>query len=289
MAEDIDVLGVLARLSPAKRQPNLLLGAVRYLFGTPEDYHVFRAVVLDNWEEVRDVMVARRTQTNEVGRCATLLPLLARLPQPLALLEVGASAGLCLLLDRYRYDYGSGIFGPADSPVVLRCQARGATPVPTAVPEVSWRAGIDLEPVDVKDADAVRWLEALIWPGESDRLAHLNAAIEVARRDPPAVVAGDLTQGFAGLAHQAPADATLVVFHSAVLNYVAAQDRDRFAAEVKQLGAVWVANEGFGVLSPIEAALNPGESDAHQGDFLLSCDGEPVGWTDPHGTWVQWR
>ena len=75
-------------------------------------------------DAVRGVMLARRTQTNEAGRCAALLPVLARLPQPLALLEVGAAAGLCLLPDRYGYDYGERRL-PAPSPdaPVFPCRA----------------------------------------------------------------------------------------------------------------------------------------------------------------------
>ena len=155
VAADPEVLALIDSLPLAKRQPNLLLGVVQYLHGTLPDYRSFRRVVVEEWGDVRSTMLARRTQTNEAGRCATLLPLLAEIPQPLALLEVGASAGLCLLPDRYRYDYGHGIIGPEDSPLLLKCEPRGTgTPVPTKVPEVAWRAGVDLEPVDVRDADA---------------------------------------------------------------------------------------------------------------------------------------
>ena len=95
-------------------------------------------------------MMARRTQTNEVARCATLLPTLARLPGPLALIEVGASAGLLLLVDRYSYDYGAHtITSPEVDAPVLRCDARGAVPIPAQLPEVVWRAGLDLNPLDV--------------------------------------------------------------------------------------------------------------------------------------------
>ncbi|MFE1255308.1 DUF2332 family protein, partial [Streptomyces fungicidicus] len=65
----------------------------------------FLTWVVRHWGQVSSLMLARMTQTNESARCATLLPVLAALPQPLALIEVGASAGLCLYPDRYRYRY----------------------------------------------------------------------------------------------------------------------------------------------------------------------------------------
>src|SRR5262249_19045532 len=101
VAADREVLDFLLVLPAEKQQPNLLLAAVRHLFGTPAGWSGFRETLLANRDAVAAVMQRRSTQTNEPARCATLLPALARLPQPLALIEVGASAGLCLLPDRY--------------------------------------------------------------------------------------------------------------------------------------------------------------------------------------------
>ncbi|TIW02580.1 MAG: DUF2332 family protein, partial [Mesorhizobium sp.] len=98
---DRETLGFLSTLPDTKRQPNLLLAAVRHLFGTPKGWTEFRQVLLAHPDAVRSLMLERSTQTNEPGRCASLLPVLARLPQPLALLEVGTSAGLCLMPDLY--------------------------------------------------------------------------------------------------------------------------------------------------------------------------------------------
>src|SRR5207247_3541279 len=108
VAADPDVVAFLMGLPRPKQQPNLLLAAVRHLFGIVSDYGGFRRHVLENAEALSALMLARSTQTNEPGRCATQLPVLAMLPQPLALIEVGASAGLGLLPDRYGYDYGDG-------------------------------------------------------------------------------------------------------------------------------------------------------------------------------------
>jgi hypothetical protein len=255
VAEDRLVLGFLGTLPVAKRQPNLLFAAACYLLGAPATITTLRALVSDRAAELTDTMLTRRTQTNEPARCGTLLPALARLPQPLALLEVGASAGLTLLVDKYSYDYDGHVVTGTDSRApVLRCQPRGPVPLPERVPEVAWRAGLDLNPLDVTDDDDVRWLECLVWPGEGDRAARLAAAIETARRQPPAVHRGDLLSDVPAVISQAPRDATLVIFHSAVLNYVSAPQRAEFARTVRDLGAVWLSNEAPGVLPGIPAA-----------------------------------
>jgi hypothetical protein len=194
VAGDRELLELLGRLPPAKQQPNLLLAAVLYLGGRQPDYDAFRAFVLDHADQVVATVMARQTQTNEVGRCALLLPLLARLPGPLALVEVGASAGLCLLPDRYAYDYGGTILGDPAAPLQLACQPRGPVPIPTTLPMVVWRRGVDLDPVDLHDPDAVRWLECCIWPDQPERLARLQAAVAIAQTDPPEVVRGDLLE-----------------------------------------------------------------------------------------------
>src|SRR5271169_2417177 len=134
VAGDRDVLGFLITLPVEKRQPNLLLAAMRHLFGTSPDWNHFRRTLLANPDPVRSVMLTRSTQTNEPARCATLLPVLARLPQPLALIEVGASVGLCLLPDFYGYDYAGTLIRPATvetEPPVFTCQVSKTTPVPT--------------------------------------------------------------------------------------------------------------------------------------------------------------
>src|SRR5215211_3964240 len=261
VAGDAELLGFLGRLSPAKRQPNLVLAAVRHLFGTQPDYPAFRSAVLEHPAEVAELLAARRTQTNEPGRCAALLPVLAALPQPLALLEVGAAAGLCLLPDRYAYRYGTYRVGTAE--LVFDCAPHGPVPLPERLPTVVWRAGIDLEPVDLEDRGAVRWLEALVWPEEHDRLERLRHAIEIARRDP-----------------------TLVVFHTAVLSYLSEDERGRFEAQVRSLAAEWISNEGEGVLRGLPP---PDVAPMAASHFLVSRNGERVvALCDPHVRWLRW-
>lgn len=284
VAEDRSILDFLGALPKPKQQPNLLFAAACYLLGEYADIGDLRALIGRRGGELAAAMRARRTQTNEPARCATLLPVLASLPQPLALLEVGASAGLTLLPDRYSYDYGDhAISGTDPDAPVLTCEARGPVPLPDKVPDVAWRAGLDLNPLDAGNDDDVRWLQSLVWPGETGRRERLDGAVATARRDPPDIRKGDLRTDLPGLARQAPADATLVVFHSAVLAYVSPPDRAQFAGAVRKLDAVWLSNEAPGVVPGIGADLRA------NGGFVLIKDGTtPTAMTDGHGTWLEW-
>jgi hypothetical protein len=287
VAGDHDLLRFLAGLPKAKQQPNMLLAAARLVCGTASGWSAFRAAVGDRLEETRAVMLERRTQTNEPARCATLLPLLAQLPGPLALIEVGAAGGLCLLPDHYAFDFGLGIIPSASgTPApVFRCRVFGDVPVPSANVRVVWRRGLDIDPVDVRDPQQVAWLRALVWPGEGERLALLDQAIQVAARLPPAVLRGDLVDDLPALVSAAPPGATTVVFHTAVLPYVPPDRREVFCALVSEMPVTWIANEGPGLVPDArDAAGEPPQP----GSFLLSLNGDPVAWTDPHGAWIEW-
>jgi hypothetical protein len=286
IAASRELLSFVDGLPLDKRQPQLFLAAVRHLHGVPASPEQLLEIVRRDHQAIRALMLSRTTQTNEPGRCAVLLPLLARLPQPLAIIEVGASAGLCLLPDRYGYDYGRARLAPDESAPNLTCTTTGPVPYPTALPQILWRRGIDLNPIDVRSDNALAWLETLVWPGQGDRAQTLRAAIAVARRDPPPVVEGDLLTDLAPLLAAAPQAATLVVFHSAVLQYVVSPaERDGFVATVKQAGAVWISNEIPGVFPGFARNVPPPPS---IGRSLLMLDGVPMAWAGPHGQSLDW-
>src|SRR6516165_7535739 len=117
--------------------------------------------------------------------------------------------------------------------------------------------------------------------GQEDRVEKLRAAINVARSDPPRVIKGNLLTDLEPVIATAPKDATLVVFHTAVLAYVASRhQRDSFAAMMRRANAVWISNEAPGLFS-FPAAIVPPASG--RGRFLMMVDGRPVAWTSPHG------
>jgi hypothetical protein len=277
-------------------QPNLFLASIQLLTGPacmPATGPELRAFVERRGDEVRAVMRARRTQTNEVGRCAVLLPALP--PGPLALVEVGASAGLCLLFERYAYEFGSTRLGPASSAVHLRCAATGPVPLPAAVPQIVWRRVLDLRLVDVHDDDAVRWLLACVWPEHHERRRRLEGAIATARADPPVVSTGDLVDDLPALLAEAPDGTRLVVFHSAVLSYVSRERRHAFADVLahasKRRDIIWLSNEAAGIV-PDLPAVAPSASLRFLVGRTHFTNGqrrsEPLALAHPHGAELAW-
>lgn len=290
IAGDPHLLALIEELPETTRQPSLVFSVAR-LLGAPEGaFDTFREWMLDNWPRVRPEVASRLNQTNEPGRCASLMPALAGIPGPLALLEIGASGGLCLYPDRYSYLYDDTTrIDPTNgpSPVLLRCATNGRVPLPQQLPEVVWRAGIDLAPLDVTDAGDRRWLETLAWPEEHERRTRIRAAIDIARREPPLLVPGDARDALAGVAARAPADATLVVITSGVLVYLPFLQRQRFVDALRQLlretGAHWLSLEGVDVLPRVKEALPQGG-----GRFALALDEHPLAWSGPHGQSLDW-
>lgn len=298
VADDPEVIDWITQLPGIKRQANLVFAAARWHgVPAPGPYAALREALLADDGTIRDTILTRSTQTNEVGRLATLLPafdLVARRSErPLALIEVGASAGLTLYADRYDYvwtsrDDGSvqelrGAGGPE-----LICRVAGDFRAPTAYPIIAWRGGLDLNPLEVTDADAMAWLEYLVWPEHQARREQLHAAIEVARADPPHLVRGDLLTDLDPLLDEASEHGTPVVFHSAVLAYVEPEDRERFGEQTLERVAAgrchWVSNEGKNVLP---ALVGPPVPQDHV-TFVEAVDGRVVAWTHGHGRDMRW-
>jgi hypothetical protein len=288
VVEDAEVLAWLATLPPIKRQPNLVFAAARWHGApAPGPYAGLRRLLLEREAEVRETVMTRATQTNEVGRLATLVPVLALVEGPLALVEVGASAGLCLFPDRYDYAWPplGGLVGSGGP--LLTAYAAGPLPVPARPPKVAWRGGVDLHPLDVGDIDATAWLENLVWPEQDERRARLRAAVEVARQDPPTLRTGDLFDHLPALLDEAAPHGTPVVFHSAVAAYLEEPDRRRFHDVMSGLVAEgrcrWISNEGHRVLPAVT-----GDLDVPSGRFVTALDGTPVAWSHGHGHAIDW-
>lgn len=238
-------------------------------------------------------MSTRSTQTNEAARCGAFVPVLAAIEGDVALIEVGASAGLCLFPDRYayRYDDGERLGG---SRLEIAVDTARTLRAPLRLPEVSWRAGLDLDPRDVTDSDDVAWLQACIWPEYDERRRRLDLAAQIAASDPPQIDRGHLRDATRALIDEAPSDATKVVFHSAVLAYVDEPSRRAFCSSMRELvgereDLVWLSNEGRSVVADLDVSSAPEPPPGSGAHFHLGRNRtELIALADGHGHWLRW-
>jgi hypothetical protein len=235
VAGDPTLLELLARARPGQRRPMLFMAAANFLGAFadgPVEYADFRQFCLHHRDALVELIETRATQTNEVRRSALLLPLFLRPPQPLALIEVGASAGLNLLFDRYAYDYDGVRLG--EGRPLLQCSS---DLVPDRFPDVAWRMGVDREPVDVRDDEAIAWLRACIWPDQIERVQRFDEAVSMARHAPPTILAGNVLDVLADAIAAAPTDAHLCLFHTHVVAYFLNEERAAFFDMLDGIGA----------------------------------------------------
>jgi hypothetical protein len=250
----------------------------------------FRAFCGQYQQEIRALVATRLVQTNEVQRSACLLPgfTLVAAHWPgwlLALVEIGASAGLNLLWDRYGYHYGDGgRIGDLRGTVQITCALKGdkTPPLPAVLPRVAYRAGIDLHPIDVRDADETLWLRALVWPEHDSRAALLERAIALVRQDPPRLVEGDALAVLPAVLADVPPECGLCIFESHAFNQFAPDARERLLDVIAEHVAVrdlaLLSLQGTGAAATL--ALTVYQQGAWQERLLARCDG--------HGRWMEW-
>lgn len=292
VADDAEIQEVLARIPENRRQPPLVFAVTRLLGALLEGYPHWRDFVLRHADDVVTECAVRSLQTNEPLRLAPLLPVLSEIDGPIALLELGAAGGLCLYPDRYSYRFvdedgrlRAGLDPVSgESTVVLTSRVTGTLPR-LRLPEVVWRAGIDLAPLDVAEERDRRWLRGLVWPGESGREERIEAAASIVAVDPPLLVAGDALAQLDALAAQAPADATLVITTPGVLVHIPRTDRAALVERVRAMSARWVTIDPPGLLDIWTPAVDvetwPG--------FVVALDGEVRASADPLGRHWEWR
>ena len=280
--------------------PLRLFGGVHYLVlagiepdalsGTWDD---FRAALEAERDFLSRFVAEQGVQTNEVQRCFALLPAFLTLArehgaEPLDLLELGPSAGLNLLWDRYAYSYARGGWG--SSRLVLGGEERRPVPARVLATEaaVGRRRGIDLNPVDVTTEHGARLLRAFIWPGRKERAARLDKAIAILRDDPPELVRGDYVELLPAFLAERSDEALTVVFQTASTGYIGSERRAELRSLLEEAGRDgplgWVSTraaeerqESRDDSYELEVALWPGG----ERRFLLRCDF--------HGNWVEWQ
>lgn len=263
-------------------------------------------------------IATRSTQTNEIGRCAVLWPVLQQLVETtdrrrIALLDVGCSAGLNLGVDRWRYRYLDDASGQALDTVSdgrdprapeIACRVlAGARPTASAVPEIASRHGIDLNPVAVDDAAEVRWLRACLWPHDAERRERFDAAVAIARTQHwPLSATTDAAASIDEWLLGVPADTLPVVFNSWVLRYfdsgLLRRHVDGMLARVAGRGAAWINAEDpelsrtwWPGMPEVAAA---GRSNATSWTVARPDGRGGVAWrlaatSHAHGRWMRWQ
>ncbi|MFD0151165.1 DUF2332 family protein [Streptomyces sp. NPDC055721] len=283
IAEDSDLLALLTLLPPGKQQPNLVFAAARWHGARPGDADSLHELLTTRWTTVQATIRARATQTNEAARCAAILLGLQRVPGPVALVEIGAAAGLCLIPDQYSYTFsGAARLDPASgpSPVSIDIHLGDGLEPPVAMPDISWRAGLDLNPLNPADPDTLAWLQTLIWPEHEARRARLTAAAALTAEYQVRVSSGDLRTGLESLVADTPSNATLVITHSATLAYLDEPARKEVVEHIAGLGARRLSFEGRGVDPAVPHIGTPITPDTL---FVAALDGTPYALGDGHG------
>jgi hypothetical protein len=278
------MMGAVQRLVLAGEAPELAA-----LYADPErdpeaTWRAFTATLDANREELAR-LIELPVQTNEVGRCAALLPgfltVAAATGMPLRLLEIGSSAGLNLIWDRYRYAAGSFSWGPADSPLTIEFEALGA-PLPDTPATVAERRGCDPAPVDPTSEEGRQTLLAYVWPDQHRRVERVLAAIEVARRDPVRVERAAAVAWLGERLAEARPGLATVVFHSIVVQYLSESERSalsallRIAGERADAGAplAWLRMEPAGERAELRLTTWPGGEERCLGS--AGYHGDPV-------------
>lgn len=200
------------------------------------------AVVLDfcrrYQSELEELMRTRIVQTNAINRCAYIFLVLAALKpeQPLCLLDIGASAGLNLQLDRFQFSYnGRKVYG--DSEVGIESEYEPPVgSAPFQLPPIARRIAVDQHPVDLTDPLEVRWLKALIWPDQQARMKRMEAAINLAAINPVEWHTASRTADFEKIIRGIPDDCHLFVYHTHVLYQFTREERLEFRNLIDAIG-----------------------------------------------------
>jgi hypothetical protein len=308
--DELKALAATARVG--QPHANMLLGAVHFLllrgakhplarfYGTvgggvsaqhEDPFPDFRDFVRMHRAQLEPLIATRVTNTNEIGRSALLHPgfraIAAKSAAPLSLIEIGPSAGLNLIWDTYGVNYRKGGATVASvnetAPLMIEAELRGEGMLPTgATPEIGGRIGLELNPVDLDDADDRDWLRALIWPDQAARLKRMDCAIALFMQHKPPIRAGDALASLPDALAAVPRDQVPCVYHTIAV-YQFSREMKQALEDILTVAGLWrpvwrLSFEHDGELYILSSIRY--EDGALQATKLASCH--------PHGTWLEW-
>ncbi|MBG9544321.1 hypothetical protein ABE29_16460 [Cytobacillus firmus] len=308
IAEDEELLGLASEAKDGQPVPNLFFGAIHYLLlkgkehelkefypslvenpGNPqESFESFKDFCRLNSQEIKEIVKSKIVQTNEVRRCAYLFPVFAyifqKIEKPLAMIEIGTSAGLQLLWDKYSYSYGTGeTYGNRNANVHLTSEIKGGhVPIfPEEMPPVASRMGVDLYINDLKNREDFLWLNSLIWPEHEERRTLFEKAAQSVKENPICLIEGDGVELLPGLIKDIPEEHSICVFHTHVANQMPAEVKKDLLAKIKASGRM---RDIFHIYNNIQ------DRNLHLDYYLGSKEfKKPVGQTEGHGKWFTWE
>ncbi len=307
IAQDEGILEVASQASPGQPVPNLLFAAVHYLLAAnttdplcafystwaphpaepAKAFPAFKRFIEIHRRDIVALLKSRLVQTNEVRRSSYLFPALAFAvshleSRPLVLVEIGASAGLNLIWDRYRYSYGGeSVYGDPSSPVLITSSFRGPAPaiVSAPMPVILQRIGLDLHLVDTSILDQADWLRALIWPEHHERRTLMDAALKHLGGMHVDLRAGDGFSLIEAIAEEVPADSLLCVYHTHVANQISTDSRARFLGLMDRVGA---RRDMVHVFNNIKPGLH---LTVYRGGTKIDMQ---LAHVDGHARWIEW-
>lgn len=308
IANDLQLLRLAAHSKPGQPVPNLLLGAVHYLLlsgiehelaayyasivdkprESSEAINCFRDFCMQNEREIIQLLESKLVQTNEVRRCAYLYPSFCHIykitNKPLSLIEIGTSAGLQLMWDKYSYFYKSNKkYGSEQSTLEISAEIKGDI-FPFLLehsPPVVRRIGLDLHVNNLKDSEDYLWLKALIWPEHKERNAYFEKAALYLKNQPLELIEGDGVSLLPKIASTVSQDSTICIFHTHVANQIPSDAKKKLSEQIQFLGK---EREVFHLYN------NMWDLDLHLDYFINGNEySETLAETDGHGRWFKWK
>lgn len=309
VSEDDEMLELCFEAKSGQPVPNLLFGAIHYLLlkgkehqlkryypnltNPPrkvedETFFYFKDFCNVHREEIIPILKGKLVQTNEVRRCAYLYPIFSliynKVKKPLSLIEIGTSAGLQLLWDKYSYSYGTEeIYGDKNSSVHITSEVKGDnTPlILRKSPPVLSKIGIDLHVSDLRNYEDYLWLKSLIWPEHQERLELFENAAKCYKENPVELIEGDGVTLLKDVVERLPKATAICVFHTHVANQIPEDLKYELLEKIKEIGS---KKDTFHLYN------NMWDRKLHLDYFIDGVEyNETVGDTDGHGRWFEWN
>ncbi|NIK75238.1 hypothetical protein FHS15_000336 [Paenibacillus castaneae] len=309
IAGDVEILEIASHARAGQPIPNLFFGAVHYLLLSGTDHKLgqyyasmvqtpkkldqqayphFKDFCLSNRSRIVSLLQNKLVQTNEVARCAYLYPsfcfIYKKALKPLALIEIGTSAGLQLLWDKYSYTYHSDdLYGDRHSKVIISSEIRGDKMpfLQKEIPPVALRYGIDLHINDVNNKEDYVWLKSLIWPEHEDRRSLFEQAANCMKENHVQLIEENGVTFLPHIIEQIPHETAICIFHTHVANQFPEQAKYELLHYINKIGKT---RDVFHLYN------NMWDSKLHLDYFISGREyNETVAETEGHGRWFQWE